>query len=86
MNQKIVTFAALKKAMQQWLPHTANADKVTTDADVLRCYCEAVSRYAQAAELYARSSPIITSIVTATHHPTTVDPATSGVSMRSASR
>ena len=29
------------------------------DADVLRCYCEAVSRYAQAAELYARSSPLI---------------------------
>lgn len=30
------------------------------DADVLRCYCEAVSRYQQAAELYARSSPLVT--------------------------
>ena len=30
------------------------------DADVLRCYCEAVSRYAQAAELYSRSSPLVT--------------------------
>ena len=29
------------------------------DADVLRCYCEAVSRYAQAAELYAASSPLM---------------------------
>jgi P27 family predicted phage terminase small subunit len=29
------------------------------DADVLRCYCEAVSRYAQAAQLYARSSPLM---------------------------
>ena len=29
------------------------------DADVLRCYCEAVSRYAQAAQLYARSSPLV---------------------------
>jgi P27 family predicted phage terminase small subunit len=28
------------------------------DADVLRCYCEAVSRYAQAARLYAQSGPI----------------------------
>jgi P27 family predicted phage terminase small subunit len=30
------------------------------DADVLRCYCEAVSRYAQAAEMYARSSILVT--------------------------
>ena len=29
------------------------------DADVLRCYCEAVARYAQAAELYAKSSPLL---------------------------
>ena len=29
------------------------------DADVLRCYCEAVSRYAQAARLYAQSGPIV---------------------------
>ena len=29
------------------------------DADVLRCYCEAVSRYAQAARLYAKSGPIV---------------------------
>ncbi len=29
------------------------------DADVLRCYCEAVSRYAQAAELSAASSPLM---------------------------
>ena len=28
------------------------------DADVLRCYCEAVSRHAQAARLYAQSGPI----------------------------
>ena len=28
------------------------------DADVLRCYCEAVSRYVQAARLYAQSGPI----------------------------
>jgi P27 family predicted phage terminase small subunit len=28
------------------------------DADILRCYCEAVSRYAQAARLYAQSGPI----------------------------
>ena len=32
---------------------------VGADADVLRCYCEAVARYAQAAELYARSSPLL---------------------------
>jgi P27 family predicted phage terminase small subunit len=32
---------------------------VGADADVLRCYCEAVSRYAQAAELYAASSPLM---------------------------
>lgn len=31
---------------------------VGADADVLRCYCEAVSRYAQAAQLYAASSPL----------------------------
>ena len=30
----------------------------SADADVLRCYCEAVSRYAQAARLYAQSGPI----------------------------
>jgi P27 family predicted phage terminase small subunit len=29
------------------------------DADVLRCYCEAVSRYAGAARLYAQSGPIV---------------------------
>jgi P27 family predicted phage terminase small subunit len=29
------------------------------DSDVFRCYCEAVSRYAQAARLYAQSGPII---------------------------
>lgn len=29
------------------------------DADVLRCYCEAVSRYAQAARLYAQSGPLL---------------------------
>ena len=27
---------------------------LAVDADVLRCYCEAVARYAQAAELYAK--------------------------------
>jgi P27 family predicted phage terminase small subunit len=32
---------------------------VGADADVLRCYCEAVARYAQAAELYAKSSPLL---------------------------
>ncbi len=32
---------------------------VGADTDVLRCYCEAVSRYAQAAELYAASSPLL---------------------------
>jgi P27 family predicted phage terminase small subunit len=30
----------------------------SADADVLRCYCEAVSRYVQAARLYAQSGPI----------------------------
>ena len=29
------------------------------DADVLRCYCEAVSRYAQAARLLAQSGPLV---------------------------
>ncbi|CAN5749838.1 hypothetical protein BH23CHL7_BH23CHL7_17230 [soil metagenome] len=29
------------------------------DADVLRCYCEAMARYIQAAELYARSGPLV---------------------------
>jgi P27 family predicted phage terminase small subunit len=29
------------------------------DADVLRCYCEAVARYAQAAEMLARSGPLV---------------------------
>jgi P27 family predicted phage terminase small subunit len=29
------------------------------DTDVLRCYVEAVSRYAQAAELYAGSGPLV---------------------------
>jgi len=29
------------------------------DADVFRCYCEAVARYAQAARLYAQSGPLI---------------------------
>jgi P27 family predicted phage terminase small subunit len=28
------------------------------DADVLRCYCEAVSRYAAAARLYAQTGPL----------------------------
>ncbi len=32
----------------------------SADTDVLRCYCEAVSRYAQAARLYAQSGPIVT--------------------------
>jgi P27 family predicted phage terminase small subunit len=32
---------------------------LAADADVLRCYCEAVSRYAQAAELYAPSGPLV---------------------------
>ena len=29
------------------------------DSDILRCYCEAVSRYARAARLYARSGPLV---------------------------
>jgi P27 family predicted phage terminase small subunit len=29
------------------------------DADVLRCYCEAVSRYAQAVKLYVGSGPLL---------------------------
>lgn len=29
------------------------------DSDILRCYCEAVSRYALAARLYAQSGPIV---------------------------
>ena len=29
------------------------------DSDILRCYCEAVSRYAQAARLYAGSGPLV---------------------------
>lgn len=29
------------------------------DADSLRCYCEAVSRYAQASRLYAKSGPLL---------------------------
>lgn len=29
------------------------------DADVLRCYCEAVSRYAAAARVYAQSGPLV---------------------------
>jgi P27 family predicted phage terminase small subunit len=29
------------------------------DSDILRCYCEAVSRYAQAARLYAASGPLV---------------------------
>ena len=33
-----------------------NAD---VDVDVLRCYCEAVSWYQQAAELCAKSGPIV---------------------------
>jgi P27 family predicted phage terminase small subunit len=32
---------------------------LAVDADVLRCYAEAVSRYAQAAEVYARSGPLV---------------------------
>ena len=31
----------------------------SADADVLRCYCEAVSRYAAAARLYAQSGPLV---------------------------
>lgn len=30
----------------------------SADADVLRCYCEAVSRYAAASRLYAQSGPL----------------------------
>jgi P27 family predicted phage terminase small subunit len=30
-----------------------------SDADALRCYCEAVSRYNQAARLYAQSGPLV---------------------------
>jgi P27 family predicted phage terminase small subunit len=30
-----------------------------SDADALRCYCEAVSRYAVAARLYAQSGPLV---------------------------
>ncbi len=30
----------------------------SADADVLRCYCEAVSRYAAAARLYAQTGPL----------------------------
>jgi P27 family predicted phage terminase small subunit len=29
------------------------------DSDILRCYCEAVSRYAQASRLYAGSGPLV---------------------------
>ena len=29
------------------------------DSDILRCYCEAVSRYAQAARLHAGSGPLV---------------------------
>ena len=29
------------------------------DSDILRCYCEAVSRYAHAARLYAGSGPLV---------------------------
>ena len=29
------------------------------DADVLRCYCEAMVRYVQAADLYGRSGPLV---------------------------
>ena len=29
------------------------------DSDILRCYCEAASRYAQAARLYAQSGPLV---------------------------
>jgi P27 family predicted phage terminase small subunit len=32
---------------------------LAADADVLRCYCEAVARYVAAAELYAQSSPLL---------------------------
>jgi len=32
---------------------------VGADTDVLRCYCEAVARYVQAAELLASSSPLM---------------------------
>ena len=31
----------------------------SADADVLRCYCEAVSRYAAAARLYAQTGPLV---------------------------
>jgi P27 family predicted phage terminase small subunit len=31
----------------------------SADTDALRCYCEAVSRYTQAARLYASSGPIV---------------------------
>jgi len=30
----------------------------SADADVLRCYCEAVSRYAAAARLYSQTGPL----------------------------
>jgi P27 family predicted phage terminase small subunit len=31
----------------------------SADADVLRCYCEAVSRYAAAARVYAQTGPLV---------------------------
>jgi P27 family predicted phage terminase small subunit len=51
---------AAQKVWRRVLREMRGSDVILgADADVLRCYCEAVSRCAQAAELYARSSPLV---------------------------
>jgi P27 family predicted phage terminase small subunit len=51
---------AAQKVWRRVLREMRGSDVIlAADADVLRCYCEAVARYVQAAELYARSSPLI---------------------------
>ena len=38
---------------------TTSGVTFVADTDVLRCYCEAVSRYVKAARLYAGSGPLV---------------------------
>lgn len=51
---------AAAKVWRRVVREMRGADLIlAADADVLRCYCEAVSRYVAAAELYAQSSPLL---------------------------
>jgi P27 family predicted phage terminase small subunit len=50
--------AEAKAVWRRVLRDMRHTGVIAADADVLRCYCEAVSRYAAAARLYAQTGPL----------------------------